>query len=67
MTAPAAAERSSRSRTMLAAALMLINIPLLLVGIEGVKYHVRNRSSGTIVSSGVTREQKPRRPLGVAR
>ena len=34
----------------------LIGLPALLVLIEAVSYHVRNRSNGTIVSSGVARE-----------
>jgi polyhydroxybutyrate depolymerase len=36
--------------------LALINLPVVLALIEGVSYHVRNRSNGSIISSGVERE-----------
>jgi polyhydroxybutyrate depolymerase len=36
--------------------LALINLPVALALIEGVSYHVRNRSNGSFVSSGVERE-----------
>jgi len=36
--------------------LALINLPVALVLIEAVSYHVRNRSNGSIVSSGLERE-----------
>jgi len=36
--------------------LALINLPVALALIEGVSYHVRNRSNGSIISSGVERE-----------
>ena len=36
--------------------LALVNLPLALALIEGVSYHVRNRSNGSIISSGVERE-----------
>jgi polyhydroxybutyrate depolymerase len=36
--------------------LALINLPVALAMIEGVSYHVRNRSNGSIISSGVERE-----------
>jgi len=41
---------------VLAVVLVLINLPVALAVIEAVSYHVRNRSSGSIVSSGVERE-----------
>jgi polyhydroxybutyrate depolymerase len=41
---------------MLTAVLVLIALPAALALIEGVSYHVRNRSNGSIVSSGVERE-----------
>ena len=52
------AERSDVRRRMgaIAAVLVLIGLPLVLAGIEAVRYHVRNRSNGSIVSSGVERE-----------
>ena len=52
------AERSDVRRRMgaIAAVLVLIGLPLVLAGVEAVRYHVRNRSNGTIVSSGVERE-----------
>jgi polyhydroxybutyrate depolymerase len=36
--------------------LALINLPVALALIEGVSYHVRNRSNGSIISAGVERE-----------
>jgi polyhydroxybutyrate depolymerase len=36
--------------------LVLIGLPVVLVLIEAVSYHVQNRSNGTIVSSGLKRE-----------
>ena len=45
-----------RRPLVLVAVLLLIGLPALLVLIEAVTYHVRNRSNGSIVSSGVERE-----------
>ena len=57
MTALAHEPTMMKSRTrVIAAVLGLIGLPALLVLIEAVSYHVRNRSNGTIVSSGVERE-----------
>ena len=52
------AERSDVRRRMgaIAAVLVLIGLPLVLAVVEAVRYHVRNRSNGTIVSSGRERE-----------
>jgi polyhydroxybutyrate depolymerase len=36
--------------------LALINLPVALALIEGVSYHVRNRSNGSVISAGVERE-----------
>src|SRR5439155_21048581 len=48
---------SMKSRQgVLGAVLVLINLPVLLVLIEAVTFHVQNRSNGTIVSSGQQRE-----------
>ena len=41
---------------VLAAVLALISAPVVLVVIEAVKFHVRNRSNGFMVSSGQKRE-----------
>lgn len=41
---------------VLGATLALIALPVLLVPIEAISYHLRNRSNGAIVSSGETRE-----------
>ena len=57
MTAMTAKGMTMKRRSMvLIAVLVLISLPALLVLIEAVSYHVRNRSNGTIVSSGVERE-----------
>ena len=57
MTATANQERPVKSRKMvLAAVLALIGLPVVLVLIEAVSYHVRHRSNGTIVASGLKRE-----------
>jgi len=58
------AERGTRSaaksrKPVLVAVLVLIGMPVLLVPVEAVSYHVQNRSNGTIVSSGVEREYLP--------
>ena len=45
-----------RRSIVLVAVLVLIGLPAVLVLIEAVSYHVRNRNNGTIVSSGVARE-----------
>ena len=45
-----------RRRLVMGAVLMLIGLPLVLALVEAVSYHVRNRSNGTIVSSGLERE-----------
>jgi len=46
----------ARRKVVLAAVLILISLPVVLALIEAVSYHVRNRSNGTIVSSGLRRE-----------
>ncbi len=57
MTETANRERPVKSRTMvLAAVLALIGLPVVLVLIEAASFHVRHRSNGTIVSSGLKRE-----------
>jgi len=43
-------------RMVIAAVLVLLSLPVVLVLIEAVSYHVRNRSNGSIVSSGQKRE-----------
>jgi polyhydroxybutyrate depolymerase len=45
-----------RSRLVLAAALALIGLPAILVPIDAISYYAHHRSSGAIVSSGLTRE-----------
>jgi len=46
-----------KSRKMvIAAVLALLSLPVVLVLIEAMTYHVRNRSNGTIVSSGLKHE-----------
>jgi polyhydroxybutyrate depolymerase len=44
-----------KRRAVLASALVLINVPLLIAAIDAVTFHAENRSSGSIVSSGVPR------------
>ncbi len=56
-----------RRPLVLVAVLLLIGLPALLVLIEAVSYHVRNRSNGTIVSSGVEREYLLHVPKSVDR
>ena len=46
----------NRGRRALAAVLALIAAPALLVAVEAVSYHLRNRNNGAIVSSGERRE-----------
>jgi len=43
-------------KRVIAAVLVLIGLPVVLVLVEAVSYYVRNRSNGTIVSSGRERE-----------
>jgi polyhydroxybutyrate depolymerase len=43
-------------KRVLGAVLTLISLPLLVVLVEAVSYHVRNRNNGSIVSSGEKRE-----------
>jgi polyhydroxybutyrate depolymerase len=43
-------------KTVLVTVLVLIGLPVVLVLVEAVSYHVLNRSNGTIVSSGQKRE-----------
>lgn len=50
MTAP------KRSKTVLAGVVFLIGLPVVLASMEALSYHVRNRSNGTIVSTGQKRE-----------
>ena len=45
-----------RSKTVLAGVFILIGLPVLLASMEAVWYQVRNRSNGTIISSGQERE-----------
>lgn len=47
--------RKGRLR-VLAAALAIVALPVILVPMEAVSYYVRNRSNGTIVSAGRTRD-----------
>ena len=47
--------RDPRRSRVLGAALAIVALPVLLVAIEAVSFHVRNRSNGSIVSSGETR------------
>ena len=56
MTATAVEGPVKSRRMVLATVLMLISLPVVLVLIEAVSYHLRNRSNGTIVSSGRKRE-----------
>jgi polyhydroxybutyrate depolymerase len=45
-------------RNVLIAVLVLINLPMALSAIEAASYYYVNRSTGTIVSSGLTREYR---------
>jgi polyhydroxybutyrate depolymerase len=45
-----------RRKSILATVLILIGLPVLLASVEAVSYQARNRSNGTIISSGQTRE-----------
>lgn len=57
MTMAPRSPRDPRPRTrVLGAALAIVALPLVLVPIEAVSYYVRNRSNGSIVSSGEMRK-----------
>ena len=56
MTAMAAHRDIRRGTGAIATVLVLLSLPLLLVLVEAASYHVRNRSNGTIISSGLKRE-----------
>lgn len=57
MTAPAPMRnRIQRRKSILAVVLFLIGLPVALASMEAVSYHIRNRSNGTIISSGQQRE-----------
>ena len=57
MTAAEHAEAADRRRPrVLGTVLAIVALPVILVPIEAVSYHVRNRSTGSIVSSGVKRD-----------
>jgi polyhydroxybutyrate depolymerase len=57
MSTTATESRAVKSRPLvLAAVLVLLSLPVMLVLIEAVSYRLRNRSSGTFVSSGQKRE-----------
>jgi len=57
MTATAGGRQPVKSRGMvLATVLFLIGLPVALALIEAVSYQIRNRSNGSIVSSGLERE-----------
>jgi len=45
-----------RRRRVVGAVLLLIGLPVVLVLVETVSFHVRNRNNGSIVSSGEKRE-----------
>ena len=48
--------RDPRRTRVLGAALAIVALPVILVPIEAVSYYVRNRSNGSIVSSGEMRK-----------
>ena len=52
---------------VLAAVLVLINVPVALALIEAVSYQIRNKSNGSIVSSGLEREYLLHVPRGYDR
>ena len=57
MTATAVHAPTMQRRWMvIAAVLVLISLPVILVVMEAVSFHVRNGSNGTMVSSGQTRD-----------
>jgi len=43
-------------KSTLTAVLVLIGLPVVLASMEALSYHIRNRSNGTIISSGQERE-----------
>ena len=53
-----------RNRTTLTIATVMICLPVVVAGIEAARYFAVNRSTGTIVSSGVTREYTLHVPPG---
>lgn len=56
MTAVAAHGEPRRRKGVLGAVLVLIGLPVVLALAEAVAFYATNRSNGTIVSSGLTRE-----------
>src|SRR5262249_38413890 len=57
MIAPGVRGTTMKSRRLvLGTVLALIGLPMVLALLEAVSYHVLNRSNGTLVSSGQTRE-----------
>jgi polyhydroxybutyrate depolymerase len=56
--------RTPRRTRILGVALAIVALPLVLVPIEAVSYYFRNRSNGSIVSAGETREYLLHVPAG---
>ena len=56
MTAPAVERGALGRAAVLTAVLALLAIPVVIVVIGAVSYHVRNRSNGFIISSGIERD-----------
>jgi len=48
--------RTQRKTTVLIAMLFLVALPVVLVAMDAMSFHIRNRSNGSIVSSGQERE-----------
>lgn len=53
---PRSAPTVQRRKAVLAVVLFLIGLPVTVVVMDAVSFHVRNRSNGSIISSGVERE-----------
>jgi polyhydroxybutyrate depolymerase len=56
MTGDPPTPRDPRRLRVLGAALAIVALPVILVPIEAVSYYVRNRSNGSVVSFGQTRD-----------
>ena len=59
--------RNPRRTRVLVAVLAIVALPVVLVPIEAVSYYARNRSNGSIVSSGETRDYVLHVPAGYDR
>lgn len=56
MTTVPVGDARHRRKGVIAAVLLIISLPLVLAATQAVSFYTRNRSNGTIVSSGIERE-----------